>query len=202
MIELVGAVKEPIAVPLGELAALPRRSLTADFHCVAGWSATNLHWEGVAFATFYRMIIEPVLRPGASISHIVFAGLDGYRSVAALEDALADDVLVTEHLNGRPLDADHGAPARLVSPSQYGFVSTKHLCRVELHTAAPWENYGHANPLTGAGLRGPLFQRHPRARVWREERHRYLPGWSLRPIYRPLIPPIRWLSARGGRRRP
>ena len=58
-LEISGAVAKSFALPLAELATLPRRELTADFHCVAGWSATNLHWEGVAFETFYRMIIEP-----------------------------------------------------------------------------------------------------------------------------------------------
>jgi len=53
-------VRKSFAPPLAELATLPRRELTADFHCVAGWSATNLHWEGVAFEIFYRMIIPPI----------------------------------------------------------------------------------------------------------------------------------------------
>lgn len=201
VIEVAGAVNEPFTLSLDELATLPRREITADFHCVSGWSATGLRWEGVTVETFYRRIIEPNLLSGASVTHLVFAGLDGYQSIATLEDALAEDVLIAQQLNGRPLDSDHGAPARLVSPSQYGFVSTKHLCRIEAHTAAPDENYGYANALSRLGLRGPLFQRHPRARVWQEERHRYLPGWSLRSFYRLLIPPIRFLSSRRSRRR-
>ena len=48
-----GAVAEPISLPLAALADLPRREETADFHCVAGWSATSLRWEGVPFARFY-----------------------------------------------------------------------------------------------------------------------------------------------------
>jgi hypothetical protein len=40
---------------------------------------------------------------------------------------------------------------------------------------------------------------HPRARVWQEERHPYLPNWVLRPAYRILIAPIAALRARGGR---
>ena len=68
VIEIGGAVTEPFSVPLARLAELPRRLLTADFHCVAGWSATGLRWEGVAFETFYGTIIEPALQSGASIS--------------------------------------------------------------------------------------------------------------------------------------
>jgi DMSO/TMAO reductase YedYZ molybdopterin-dependent catalytic subunit len=190
-IAIQGAVSEPVVVPLTELDTLPRRELTTDFHCVAGWSATGLHWEGVPFAAFHSRYIEPAVRPGAAVTHLGFAGLDGYRSVAAIEDVLTDDVLIAEHLNGHPLDADHGAPVRLVSPGQYGFVSTKHLCRIELHEAEPSDLYPSAVDR--------LLAAHPRARVWEEERHRHVPGRALRLPYRLLIPPIRFLSARGGR---
>lgn len=185
-IEVCGALAEPFTVPVVDLAQLPRLEVKADFHCVAGWSATDLRWEGVPFATFYRTRVEPVLAPGVSISHVVFEGLDGVQSIILLEDALADDVLIADQLDGRPLTSDHGAPARLVSPSQYGFVNTKHLCRIEFHTAQP------ADPDKWSPLAA-----HRRARVWEEERHRYLPGRVVRPIYRALIGPIRRMSARG-----
>jgi DMSO/TMAO reductase YedYZ molybdopterin-dependent catalytic subunit len=198
-IEVAGSVTEAASFPVADLETLPRRELTADLHCVAGWSATSLHWEGVAFETFYRLIVEPLLIPDTRITHVVFRGLDGYRWTALVEDALAEEVLIADRLNSRPLDADHGAPARLVSPNQYGYVSVKHLARVEVLTAEPPENYG-APRLTEVVLRSPLIKPHPRARVWKEERHRYLPGWSLRAPYRLLIGPIRFLSARGTRR--
>jgi DMSO/TMAO reductase YedYZ molybdopterin-dependent catalytic subunit len=140
------------------------------------------------------MVIEPALQPDVSVSHVVFVGLDGYRSVVSIEDAMSDDVLIAEHLDGRPLDGDHGAPVRLVSPSQYGFVSTKHLCRIELHTGIPKDPRRFAIDQVPMRLLAP----HPRARVWKEERHRYLPAWSVRSVYRTLIAPIRHLSARGG----
>jgi DMSO/TMAO reductase YedYZ molybdopterin-dependent catalytic subunit len=196
VIDVVGAVTEPLTVPVADLKGLPRREVTADLHCVAGWSATDLRWEGVAFRTFYREVIEPVLAPGAQISHVAFGGLDGYRSIVTAEDALAADVLIAERLDGRPLDTDHGAPVRLVSPSQYGFVSTKHLCRIEVHTGEPSERY-HPARVIRAGL--TLVKPHRRARVWEEERHRHLPGRVVRPLYRLLIPPFRLLGARGSR---
>jgi DMSO/TMAO reductase YedYZ molybdopterin-dependent catalytic subunit len=195
VIEIGGAVADPVSLPLAALATLPRRELTADFHCVAGWSATGLRWEGVPFATVYRRIIEPALQPGAAITHVVFAGLDGYRSVVQIQDALADDVLIADRLDGRPLDGDHGAPARLVSPGQYGYVSTKHLCRIELRTAAP-RGVRAAHPVSQIVLRGPLIQTHPRARVWEEERHPHLPARLLRPLYRLSIPVITLLGRR------
>jgi DMSO/TMAO reductase YedYZ molybdopterin-dependent catalytic subunit len=114
-------------------------------------------------------------------------GLDGHRSVVAVADALADDVLIAERLDGRPLDGDHGAPARLVSPRQYGYISTKHLCRIELHSGAPHGIHA-AHPLSRVMLRGPLVKPHPRARVWEEERHPYVRPRLLRPLYRLTVP--------------
>ncbi|MEI5101753.1 molybdopterin-dependent oxidoreductase [Streptomyces sp. PmtG] len=188
VIEIGGALARSLTLPVRDLAELPRQELGADFHCVAGWSATGLRWEGTSFEVLYRTQVEPLLKPDASISHITFEGLDGYRSIVLLEDALADEVLIADHLDGEPLDGDHGAPVRLVSPGQYGFISTKHLCRIEFHTSAP-PNPDRWSPIAA----------HHRARVWQEERHRRLPGRAVRPFYRALIKPIRALSARGRR---
>ncbi|MFE3443159.1 molybdopterin-dependent oxidoreductase [Nocardia sp. NPDC059180] len=188
VIEIGGALAESITLSVAELATLPRREIRADFHCVAGWSATDLLWEGVPFETLYRTRVEPLIEAGDSISHVVFEGLDGFQSIVLLEDVLADNVLIADRLNGRPLDSDHGAPVRLVSPHQYGFINTKHLSRIEFDTTEP--------PIPDRW--SPLAS-HPRARVWEEERHRHLPGRLVRPIYRSLIGPIRKLSARGSR---
>ncbi len=197
-IEIQGpAVARPITVAVTSLSQLPRRELTADFHCVSGWSATDLRWEGVAFGVFYRRVIEPALEPGTPVTHLVFRGLDGYRSVVQIDDALSDDVLIADGLDGQPLHPDHGAPVRLVSPDQYGYISTKHLCRVEVHTREPRLPDPAAVRIGRFTLRTPLIRTHPRARVWEEERHPHLPARALRPLYRSLIPLIRYLSERG-----
>jgi DMSO/TMAO reductase YedYZ molybdopterin-dependent catalytic subunit len=184
-IEFGGALTERFTLPLTRLSTLPRREVAADFHCVAGWSATDLRWEGVAFETVYRTVVEPALLPGTAVTHVVCRGLDGWESVMTIEDALADDVLIAENLDGRPLGGEHGAPARLVSPQQYGYFSVKHLSRIEVLTAAPKRT------------EGPLIRSHPRGRVWAEERHGLVPGWLVRPFYRGFIAPIKFLSARG-----
>ena len=185
-VEITGAVREPVTVAVAELATLPRTEQTSDFHCVAGWSATGLRWEGVGFTTFYRSIIEPRLSPATSVTHVVFRGLDRYRAIVSVEDALQKDVLLADRLDGEPLSLAHGAPLRLVSPQQYGYLNTKHLCAIELHTSAP--------PIP---LDFVLFRQHPRARVWQEERNGVLPATVIRPIYRSLIRPFMRRSARG-----
>jgi len=38
-----------------ELLSLPSTELTADFHCVTGWSKLDLRWKGVLFKTISSM---------------------------------------------------------------------------------------------------------------------------------------------------
>ncbi len=185
VIEVSGELAERVCLRPADLADLPRRRIDTALHCVAGWSAVGLGWGGVTFADLYRLCIEPALVEGARVRYLVFVGLDGYRSIVAIEDALAEGVLIADQLDGQPLTPEHGAPVRLVSPDQYGFVSTKHLCRIELHPSEPVNLY-HSKKGIQRALR--TVRPHRRARVWREERHRYVPSWLLRPIYRRLVP--------------
>ena len=191
VIEVTGELARHVALRPEDLASLPRRRVDAALHCVAGWSAVGLGWEGVPFVDLYRLLIEPALVEGARVRYLVFVGLDGYRSIVAVEDALADGVLIADRLDGQPLPPEHGAPARLVSPDQYGFVSTKHLCRIELHASEPVNLY-HSRRSIQRALR--TVRPHRRARVWREERHRYVPSWLIRRVYRRLValpaPPV------------
>ena len=78
------------------------------------------------------------------------------------------------------------------APAQYGYISTKHLCRIDVRTALPPQRGARPHPRL-------LIKSHPCARVWEEERHAFLPTWLVRPVYRLLIPPFTFLSARGSR---
>lgn len=186
-----GALTAPIEMSVAALVGGDRRDLRADFHCVAGWSVTGLHWEGVSFADVYRQLIAPAVVPGTTVTHVTVSGLDGERFVAELEDLLAEDVLLADRLDGQPLDGDHGAPLRLVNPAQYGYANIKHVGRIDVHAGAP--------PAGSPPLIDRLLQSHPRARVWEEERHGSLPSWLIRPIYR-VVKAFMLASAR--RKRP
>lgn len=174
-----GVLTTPVEIAVDELVGGDRRDVHADFHCVAGWSVTGLHWEGTAFADVYQRYVAPAVPPGTVITHVLVRGLDGEQFVAELADLLADDVLLADRLGGRPLDGDHGAPLRLVSPAQYGYANIKHVCRIDVLAGRPPERPG--------SLLDRLLQSHPRARVWEEERHGTLPGRLVRPIYRAIM---------------
>ena len=93
----------------------------------------------------------------------------------------AGEQLVGQIFEGAAASGDHAAPVRVVSPDQYGYISVKHLCRIELHTAEPTGFY--ASPAFRF-----LLKPHSRVRGWEEERHRDL-------LYRLLIPPIASVAA-------
>jgi DMSO/TMAO reductase YedYZ molybdopterin-dependent catalytic subunit len=108
---------------------------------------------------------------------VVLYAQDGYRTTLSLEDILKNDVLLADSLDGQPLSIEHGAPLRLVAPEHYGYKNLKHLKRIEFYATMPEVKRGIL-----------AFLDHPRARVAKEERGRWIPGWILRYIYRLLIP--------------
>jgi DMSO/TMAO reductase YedYZ molybdopterin-dependent catalytic subunit len=179
---VAGATIAAVELDAGVLQDLPRVDLIADFHCVAGWTARGLNWEGVRFRDIYESLAAREPAAGTAISHIRAVGRDGWRAVLTLEDALADDVLIADRLDGAPLPVEHGGPFRLVSASQYGYKSVKHLCRIELHAGEPSD--APARLLSRLQLKA--FTMHPRARVLHEERSRTLPNRSS----------LRWIAIR------
>ena len=72
------------------------------------------------------------------------------------------------------------APPRLVSPSQYGYKSVKHLVAIDFRAEKP----------------RVMAKEHLRARVALEERHPRLPGWLVALPYRLVIPPTAYVAER------
>lgn len=177
---ILGAGFPPFTVGLDELGAMECREQRSDFHCVTTWTRQGLRWGGVSMPALWHEVVETRAGGHAAAPFVVARGADGYRAVFHREDLLRADVLLARTLDGEPLDARHGAPLRLVSPSQYGYKSVKHLVALELRGDEP---------------RVRALE-HPRARVASEERHSRLPGAWLRVPYRLLIPVTALLAER------
>jgi len=185
---VTGAVTHDLCLPLTELfEAVPRIELVADLHCVATWTATDLRWSGVSFRQFWDRVVVPRCEPTDAVA-VVARGADGVGAAVDLRDALADDVLLADRLDGKPLDAHHGAPLRLVSPRQYGYKNIKHLIGLDVRRTMP-----------APGFNG---MEHPRARVALEERHPRINGRILRLPYRALVPLIAWQNRRSAKTAP
>ena len=176
-VHIGGDVATPVDVR-DELEPLPRVEQCSDFHCVTTWTCRGLRWGGIRFEDFYQQVVVPRAMPAPDATFVVLRGEDGARASLPLEDLLAPDVLLADRLDGEPLSIAHGAPLRLVAPAHYGYKSVKHVNRIEF-----WRDSRNYHPV------GFRFMVHPRARVAREERGRWIPGWALRYLYRPLIRP-------------
>jgi DMSO/TMAO reductase YedYZ molybdopterin-dependent catalytic subunit len=187
ILAVTGGVENELRIPLAELIrALPRVEQVADFHCVATWSATDLRWSGVSFRHFWEQVVVPRCRPVDGAVAVIARGADGVHAVIDLRDALGDDVMLADRLDGGPLDGLHGAPLRFVSPGQYGYKNIKHVVELEVTRTFP-------NP-------GLVLGEHRRARVALEERDPWMNARPYRLIGRALIPLILWLNRRSARK--
>jgi len=140
---LFGLVEEEVRWDYAQFRALPSRSLTADIHCVTGWSMLDTRWEGVST----REVIRHVrLRPGAR--YVLVHAEHGFTANLSLDVFLAEDNLFAWGYEGQELPPEHGGPLRLVVPSRYFWKSAKWVRGVEfLDHDVPgfWERAGYHN---------------------------------------------------------
>ena len=138
-----GAVERPLRVTYDELLALPKASVTSDFHCVTGWTTFDNAWEGVTV----KGLAERAGRK-ESAGFATFHCDDGYTTSHPVQALFDADVLVAYRHDGRPLPLEHGGPARLVVPKRYAWKSAKWLRRItftEVEELGYWEVRGYSN---------------------------------------------------------
>jgi len=176
-ISITGKVATPITIDsqLNDIDLVEQQS---DFHCVTTWSYQSIQWQGYRFRDIYQQIILPEARPLEDAVILILKGQDGARTTLLVEDALNDDVLLAVAMDNQQLSIKQGGPMRIVAPAHYGYKSIKFLKSIEFHS-----DYSRYNPPSFR------FMDHPRARVAYEERGRWVPGWLLRYLYRPLVGP-------------
>ncbi len=157
-LEVSGLVENPYTLAYAELNALRTPDVTADMHCVTGWTTLDNDWEGVRFRTLAE---KAGVKPEAKwvIAHCEY----GYTSNLSVEAMMDDDVLVAWANRGEPLAPEHGFPLRLVVPKRYAWKSAKWLRGLEFvdhNKRGFWEVRGY----------------HIHADPWVEERYSYQEG--------------------------
>ena len=160
-----GRVENPLRFTYQELKALGPVEVTADMHCVTGWTTLDNPWQGVPF----RVLAE-LARPEPEAAWVVARCDGGYTANLSLEAMMDDDVLLAWGHGGEPLTPEHGFPLRLVVPKRYAWKSAKWLRALELtdrNKRGFWEVRGY----------------HVHAQPFREERYSYQeePGAELEP---------------------
>ncbi|MBC5809612.1 MAG: molybdopterin-dependent oxidoreductase [Candidatus Eremiobacteraeota bacterium] len=127
-----GLVERPQKLTLAELRTMRSYDEATRHDCVEGWSAIG-RWAGVPLAS-----VLALAKPSQSARYVIFHCMDRasdgtpyYESLDLTQAAHPQTVLALD-LNGKPLDADHGAPVRLRIPTQLGYKSAKWIGRIEV----------------------------------------------------------------------
>src|SRR5205814_3324417 len=93
-----GLVEKPVRLTHAEFAALPRRTVKADVHCVTRWSMLDGTWEGVPVSEVMKLV---QLKPEAS--HVMVRAEQGFTSNLSLDDFLRDENMFVDTRNGEPI---------------------------------------------------------------------------------------------------
>ncbi|WP_299958728.1 sulfite oxidase [uncultured Modestobacter sp.] len=152
-LEITGLVDQPFSLTYDELMAMPQIEADVTLACVSnevgGDLVGNARWQGVPL----RALLERAgVQRGATqlLSRSVDGFTAGFPTVTALD---LEEAMVAVGMNGEPLPAEHGFPARLVVPGLYGYVSaTKWLSSIEL---TDWDVDGYWVP-RGWAKEGPI----------------------------------------------
>jgi DMSO/TMAO reductase YedYZ molybdopterin-dependent catalytic subunit len=113
-----GQVDRPKHWTWEEFRALPSETVTKDIHCVTHWSKFDTVWEGVSVDTLLVGI-------KSSATYVVAFCDGGYTTNLPLEDVMDGKGWVAFNYGGRPLEPEHGGPARLLVPHLYFWKSAK-----------------------------------------------------------------------------
>ena len=122
-----GEVARPMTLTLAEVLALPSHEAVLPIACVEGWSY-SARWRGVPVRDLVRLAGG---RTGSAV-HVHSLEVGSPYSVSFLDGAQAADrdTLLATHLDGHPLDLDHGCPIRLIGPDRPGVNQTKWVTRL------------------------------------------------------------------------
>ena len=128
-----GLVKQPLALSLAELRALPARTQITRHDCVEGWSCIG-KWKGVPLARVLAMA-----QPLEGARYLVFRCADSldrspgrYYESIYLSEAYHPQTILAYELNDRVLDVPHGAPLRVRLERKLGYKQAKYLVGIDL----------------------------------------------------------------------
>ena len=141
-LKIGGRVAKPIELSLADLAAMPTVEQVSDFHCVTGWSVAGVRWRGVRPQT-----LSDLVQPLSGSRQVTVRSLEGpYVDGLTPEQLVLPDTLIATHMDGQPLQREHGAPVRLVIPAMYGYKSVKWVSEIrfdQAESAGYWEQRGY-----------------------------------------------------------
>jgi DMSO/TMAO reductase YedYZ molybdopterin-dependent catalytic subunit len=146
-----GDVDKPRKWTWQEFLALSQEKIHTDIHCVTRWSKLDTDWEGVS--------VDTLLQDVQTSAKYVLAFSDGhYTTDLPLDDVTGGKAWVAHTFAGKPLQPEHGGPARLLVPHLYFWKSAKWVRGLRLldhDQRGFWESLGY----------------HERGDPWKEQRY-------------------------------
>ena len=141
-LEIDGMLERPMTISYPQLMAMPMIERDITLTCVSnevgGQYVGAARWQGVRLVDLLDRV---GVRSGAD--QLLSTAVDGFQIGTPME-VVRDgrDAMIAVGMNGQPLPATHGFPARMIVPGLYGFVSaTKWLTKLTATTYAKDVSY-------------------------------------------------------------
>ncbi len=122
-----GLVNRPVSWTWDEIHALAEATYEGAIHCVTTWSKFGVHFAGVSVDTLLA-----AAEPTESARFVVAWCHTGYTTNLPLDDVTGGKAFLVWEYEGRPLEAAHGGPARLLVPHLYFWKSAKWVAGLRL----------------------------------------------------------------------
>jgi len=158
-LRIYGLVEKEVTLNWEQFNALPKVNVKCDIHCVTHWSRLDNVFTGVATRSLLDLA-KPLAKAKFVMEHARSDPNGDFTTNVPLDEFLGEDCLLATHHDGKPLEADHGAPVRGIVPRLYFWKGAKWITGIELRERdAPgfWEINGY----------------HMHGDPWKEERF----GW-------------------------
>jgi DMSO/TMAO reductase YedYZ molybdopterin-dependent catalytic subunit len=131
-LDLIGLEGKSAQLSIDQIRALPNQLITYTYSCISnsvgGPAISNAEWR---VATL-RDLLAPILPDKTEGLRMLATGMDGFYSSIPLEMALAETSYLAYEMNGVPLPANHGMPARIMVQGRYGMKQPKWLKKIEI----------------------------------------------------------------------
>jgi DMSO/TMAO reductase YedYZ molybdopterin-dependent catalytic subunit len=136
-----GLVDRTVTWTWDEIHALPPSTYSGDIHCVTTWSKLGMTFTGVSVDTLLEAAgLQPTAR------FVMARSSTGYTTYLPLADVTDGKAWVVWDYEGKPLEVEHGGPARLLVPHLYFWKSAKWVSGLQLldhDEPGFWERNGY-----------------------------------------------------------
>jgi hypothetical protein len=159
-VPITGLVGNPMNLDYAQLLSMASVEQYNTLECVSnevgGDLISTAKWTGVKLKD---LLAQAQVKGEAT--YVVFKAADGYDVGIPIEKAMLDGTILAYQMNGEPLLAEHGFPARMIVPGYYGMMNCKWVTSIDVVSETHqgyWQVRGWANEAqyqTGSSVVSP-----------------------------------------------